>query len=268
MPFNRPFKGFYTPGDLIYGFSTTRQKYADTHPVFQQVYECSAKSCSIDEYAINEGERELLRANSIPLPDNLDRFLQVLKSHPKYKSAYEQEGFWIKERGKWIMIQDPFEAARKCKAGLYWAANEQKFQVHFFLDDINFETVVTKPDIYDESFDSVRKFLEVRNMQEMTLCSHYPNRMVKDKSVTNSELRWIYRNRNNQKVQKTIQFWNKDDPCSPPLDRQFDEKYNCKVSHLWLSYVPKNTGMLLESEDRTHAFWGLAKLFNCLHGSN
>lgn len=80
----------------------------------------------------------------------------------------------------------------------------------------------------------------------------YPDRMIRSKAITGSELRWIYRNKNYFKVQQTLQFWHKSKACCPPWMEAFDKKCGRQVSKFWLGYI---RGQDLCS--------GLSKLFKC-----
>jgi hypothetical protein len=81
---------------------------------------------------------------------------------------------------------------RKCKAGLRWViASQDERCVHFLLDELNLDLVIG-----EGLFDDGEPF--------------------KSRSYTASELRWVYRHRNDPQVQKKVQFWLNLIPVSPP----------------------------------------------------
>ncbi|GLU29819.1 hypothetical protein Brsp01_50520 [Brucella sp. NBRC 12950] len=99
---------------------------------------------------------------------------------------------------------------RKVKGGLNWAA-EDRISVHFVLDGVNMSDVIEK---------------RLYNL---------------NKSTTGSELRWLYRNRDNPAVQDVVQFWKDGHRVNPPWE---DDK------KLWSQYLPKSSDKALSETDR------------------
>jgi len=121
-------------------------------------------------------------------------------------------------------FNDNAETRGKCKAGIGWAVEDNRV-VHFVLDGIDMDNVVDK-----------------QNDSESRRC-------------TNSELRWIYRNRFQQKIVDGVQFWFQRKQVSPPWVS------NCTYStefgptglvmnpidtvNKWKKYLPKNVPGLI-----------------------
>jgi hypothetical protein len=144
-------------------------------------------------------------------------FLACIASHKKYFTA--QGGAETNENIR-----------RKCKAGLEWGVS-RKGQVHFVLDDLDLEAVVKK------------------NYQGKNPDRDASDGVLKNRSVTGSELRWIYRNRKRKVVQDHIQFWNKESPCLPPWEGAVKiclYKNGTLLKEveflpgIWATYIPKH----------------------------
>lgn len=128
---------------------------------------------------------------------------------------------------------------KKCKGGLYHCIYELQKTVHFCLGapekvngefvELNHQQIATKTDPYDRAPDT--------NIEKLRV-------------ITPAELRWIYRNRNEVKVQNNVQFWK---PL--PLDvssGQKDQKWAAcgapwaddgmeATRNTWASYKPKSS---------------------------
>lgn len=246
MPFNLPFNNKFNIGDLLYGLADERLHYINYHQGFEALRSSSKPLCVIDQYVGNKQEKAFFERMGFTIPHNQDAFWNFLQSHAKYKSAYIDEPLQGKINDITNVALRPMNVARKCKAGLAWAINaEQNFTVHFILDKIFMYAVTCKKDIYHRSYSNALCYFNrqvgnlgsvsdfkggVSNLYEAIIC----------KSYTASELRWIYRNRNNIKVQNAVQFWYKNNPCCPPWYPAFNEICGQAVSGLWARYIPKN----------------------------
>ncbi len=104
-----------------------------------------------------------------------------------------------------------------------WATQVKGIDVHFVLDSINFAYVVLKDEPgragyygdfpqgpYDKTGD--------------------PLGNNKTRTVTHAELRWLYRNRSDPKVQLHVQFWKNKAPCEPPWTAE---------PTTWAKYTPR-----------------------------
>lgn len=139
-------------------------------------------------------------------------FLDAIAIHKKYKTATNSG--------------DTNEAVRrKCKAGIEWGVSQKK-QIHFILDNLDLEAVVNK-NYAGKNSDRAATSTEAKN-----------------RSITGSELRWIYRNRHLAEVQAHVQFWAIEEKCLPPWEADLDSCINNKPfkfsKALWAGYIPKD----------------------------
>lgn len=156
---------------------------------------------TIDSFAATKTEHKLMsKIGREKFPPNQDSYEQSLLSHPKYKDIHDKMGFLF---GGTTPADDPEWVSRKCKAGLYWAS-KNNITIHFVLDDIDMNRVVLKS----------------------------------DKSFTASELRWIFRNRDDDKVKNVIKFWKEGKIVPAPWETS-------NGIELWKNYKPKNASPLL-----------------------
>ncbi len=153
----------------------------------------------MSSFAATATERALMNTGVKKYPEKQGDFERALLSHPKYKEIYNKFGSLHGDH-----VFDELEwISRKCKAGLYWASNSDMI-VHFILDDIDMDRVVFK----------------------------------KDESITASELRWLYRNKNDEGVKITVKFWKDGGYVPAPWDSEDGKK-------LWGNYKPKKTGSIV-----------------------
>ncbi|WP_143277486.1 hypothetical protein [Bordetella genomosp. 9] len=194
MPFHPPFKQRYERGDLVYGLARQRSRYAYDYPQFRDAQDFVAETgepnfSRIDQYAAIAAERREQQYFNKAAPANQADFLASIGRHPKYRKALS---------AKQATVQ---AVARKCKAGLAWAAGAG-MTVHFVLDQLDMVQVVSK--------------------------AHPRDREAK--SYTGCELRWVYRNRHDPAVRQAIQFWRAGAPILPPWEGE--------GARLWAAYHP------------------------------
>ncbi len=125
---------------------------------------------------------------------------QIKYKHPqdqnKFKKALKKHHYY-----KCALKDDNAPTEHKCKGGLYWATfSKVEKNVHFLLDEISQTDVVKKIGNYG-------------------------------KSITASELRWVYRFREHPNIQNRIQFWLNSKQCCPPWK-------NPPGQSLWPQYSP------------------------------
>jgi len=155
---------------------------------------------TIDQYSISFADME--RREKVPV-HQLD-FLEALSKHPRYALRPSDDRC------------DPVTLRKKLKFGLEWmATNGRGGAVHFLLDGLNMGEVVFK--FSADMPDGERR-----------------------KPYTAVELRWIYRNRHDPRVQKCIQFWLDGKPTSPPWMPGYDDKATFDFSHHWRFYTPRS----------------------------
>jgi hypothetical protein len=107
---------------------------------------------------------------------------------------------------------------RKSKGGIEWATKilVPPKRVHFCLDQM------MDPDIM--------LAIVQKNWDNDT-----PARLPFDqkiRAITNAELRWIYRHRQDDGVKKNVQFWENFTQCGPPWERSGG------LDKIWQSYAP------------------------------
>jgi hypothetical protein len=231
MPFHRPWRT-YEPGDLIYGLRANREELAN-HLGADGVYTIE----QYDNFRVDRGNGFLFD------PD----FIQALDKHPKYSSVLDYDLIDTAVNSNWA--NEPVRAAaaakRKAKAGLDWITNNTDRHIHFSLDGIDMVSVPAK------SFAGVPPAGLARDFPQ----GKAPDGLAwdkKERSITGSELRWVYRHKDNPRVSAQIQFWNKTGitpsediqvaediwrPCSPPWS---DPSQSAQVHTAWARYVPTN----------------------------
>jgi hypothetical protein len=208
MPFHEPYKRQFEDGDLIYGLTSSRSNYRRSNPCFTSARDGTA-IYSIDPYRVVLWETS--ESDDVaPPPSRRDEFLEAIKGHPKYSAILTTTDT------DWSPARFCLDLRRKVKAGLHWAAQDARnICVHFILDDIDLAEVVHKSNASDGDFG-----------------------LGKERAFTGVELRWIYGNRHNPKVQRCIQFWLDGRPTCPPWDPRYP--YCRNASGLWRSYVPQS----------------------------
>ncbi|CAH1662662.1 conserved hypothetical protein [Hyphomicrobiales bacterium] len=197
MPFAPPFKESFQPGDIIFGLGTFMAYDFDRYSHLVSP-DLMRQLININRYLIN-GEK----LNSFTPSDNSEFLAEILR-HPKYRQAADLE------------YPDFVRWRKKSKFGLYWHTHsESSATVHFFLDQLDIAAVIKKSHEHD----------------------YVTPLGGKRRSITGSELRWIYRNRHDPQVQKSVQFWRNGYPEYPPWDASFWQSPRDFCS--WKRYWPR-----------------------------
>ncbi|PHM74219.1 hypothetical protein [Xenorhabdus kozodoii] len=213
MPFYPKFRTTFEPGDLIFGLSEERSKYAQKHPSFVHCHDPN-NIFVIDKYSITQREITVRNLLGHQIPHNQESFTRAIEKHHKYK------GIRNKESDNDIKIDfsvgkvhySKSVTRQKCKAGLSWYSHSLNNScIHFILDGIDMKRVLNKTN-------------EIKKI---------------NKSYTGSELRWIYRNRNDPRVKSCIQFWRNGRPVLPPW-------IEGREAYLWQDYHPKSENSDIE----------------------
>jgi hypothetical protein len=172
----------------------------------------------IDNYSQSLGEMEVWYHTVVPIHQL--EFLEALAKHPKYGSAAGAPfiGGW---GGMACYNRDMLR--KKLKFGLEWmATNGRGAAVHFVLDDLNIMNVIHKSARDDDRGWGVRPDEKAR-------------------AATGVELRWIYRNRHDPRVQNCVQFWLDGKPTPPPWVDGFDGHAGRPWSKIWhYGYTPRS----------------------------
>ena len=185
MPLSRHANGRpFQSGDLVYGaekfdWGKSRSWYIDNAAgPFRKQNDDDNAVRRIDEFAVLNHEKGKVDSSSLK---------QALTDHPKYGTSVDG--------------QDTNEnVRRKSKGGLYWATMVENKYVHFVLDGINMRAVVEKNNVVGN-----RDYPADDEEDE-----------PKNRSITGSELRWIFRSKSNAEVQERVQFWLGGMPCAAP----------------------------------------------------
>jgi hypothetical protein len=229
MPFDAPWRN-YEPGDLIYGVKGARERLIEH--LKRNGYELLRWNM-IDQYSVSTK-----RDNSSGMLFD-PNFLMTLVMHDKYDSVLNQPMDWSKTRaipgydvntlrqhGAAPAVDALADAKRKCKGGLDYITRYTIYHIHFCLDEIVMSSVAAK------NYSSHRG---------ADLPTGKSNRPYKDKvrSTTGAELRWVYRNRQDPRVQGKIQFWRQSQDgtcyqCPPPWE---DTAHNADIL-AWQNYHP------------------------------
>lgn len=132
----------------------------------------------------------------------------------------------------------------KDKGGLYWATLVAGKHVHFVLDGVELPTVVKK-NFKGKNSDSAA------------------GATTKNRSITGSELRWVYRHRQVKEIQTYIQFWFGGEACCPPWvslpsfstkDGSTQWSTEQEAVSLWATYKPRSAQVdhAAAKEDKTN----------------
>ncbi|MDC9593206.1 hypothetical protein [Xenorhabdus sp. IM139775] len=215
MPFLKPFKEKFEVGDLIFGLDSVRSGYIAENPAFLAAKIHFHKKdnyppISIDQYLtlaeIYQGmNTEIYIKKQREAEESIDdRYINAVNrfngrlnynSSEKFRKYRESFKSHLNKHPKYNTVLTDFEynrqyLGRKCKGGLSFVCenNDPSIvkDVHFILDDIEYERVVYKLDT----------------------------------NITGKELRFLYRNRNNPNISRKVQFWICDKPTSPPWENE------------------------------------------------
>jgi hypothetical protein len=208
----------FEEGDLVYGVEKGpylqgkgRAHYIDS--IFK-----SKLPCRIDNYRVLGNEKKA------KLPEGLSqeeekRLLDTLDDHPKYRNAVGQD-------------DSNSALRRKSKGGLHWATLVEQKHVHFVLDSLDIHAVINKSYSGKENADNPKG-----------PSSNSSANSEKNRSITGSELRWIYRNRDNHQVKQHIHFWLDGEHCSAPWEKSVTDQ---PISATNNETTPKKGRMLPE----------------------
>jgi hypothetical protein len=203
MPFHPPFREAAKPNDLVYGLAKPRTDYRQNCPGFKEGFDV------INNYRITQDDMK----NHPEAPEREDEFLQHVAQHPKYSSILKKD---FDPWGNPIDLHENEKIRRKCKAGLNWGTHDsQGTHVHFVLDSIGQEDVVKKS--YWSSVNG----------------GDSGTGDLKERAVTNAELRWIFRNRHDPQVAERVQFWKDMKPTLPPWEID-------TLRSTWETYQPQS----------------------------
>lgn len=235
MPFNPLYKSSFSAGDLIYGLATARPRLV----IKLGVDILNAKGPStVDQYrkstmeAMSKHDRKDWKTF---LSDNEKHskygvYMQLIRSHNNNEESFAGAGVSeAAQNAAW---------RAKSKFGMEWTIKNQRGHIHFVLDDIDMGAVVTKTHRFAAN--------GVVLAQDSPRGKAGPG-VSKERTITHSELRWIYRNRANPIVQNRVQFWltrnGTISPCEPPWlnatsHTRMPSGKLLSWAHSWQAYKP------------------------------
>lgn len=236
MPLQAPFNFDFAAGDLLYGLAPMRIQLALR---FHDQIDAAKVPATVDQY-----RKSMMTQKSKSVRKDWKNFLQENERHPRYARymnhirSYHNDEEAFAQIASSIKANDAWRA--KSKFGLEWTIRNGRGHIHFILDGIDMGAVVTKTHCYQDD--------QHNNILAQDLPRGKARRGVdKERTITHSELRWIYRNRGNPQVQNRVQFWrtrNRDViPCQAPWDNVVDDVImpsgrTIKWRNAWLLYKP------------------------------
>lgn len=201
--YNKSFKN----GDLVYGLSAQRGNY-----IYRNTDFAGAKPefnvSTIDQYRLNPIDRLYNGRFAYPSFTSSSSFETSVRNHEKYRQIMENANPYSQSFDRNTYF------SRKCKAGINWA-KESGNTVHYILDDINMDVVIHKHYYLQQGHSDAN-------------------------SISGSELRWIYRNRHDPGVQKSVQFWRNGRPANAPWVDSPEK---------WSQYKPKSENPRTKSSE-------------------
>jgi hypothetical protein len=214
MPFNPPYRLKFHKGDLVYGLSDPRAvlcqhigvPYLSVHHI-------------VDTWGL------------LQQPTGAQNAAAGLKFEPGLIAAMQAYGnpHYGKATGRLVNSVRNYDdglSRIKCKGALdYITRYEATRHIHFCLDGLDMEAVAGK------SYTAAEGGVPDGPGTKRTLRPW----LTKQRSITGAELRWIYRNRQDNRVADKVQFWLGKDPVPPPWVAPHAPEWLAA----WALYAPK-----------------------------
>lgn len=237
MPFTQPFKFDFADGDLIYGLAPMRRTLVmhfwatspqPSGPVIVDQY----KKGAVDPAAL----KNFIRQNEAD--GKYSRFAQGIRAHDDDELKFANRSTDVQANSLW---------RAKSKFGMSWTIDNHRGHIHFLLDQIDMAAVVTKTHTFVNPHNPAEILAQDRPQGKAPPSVSPVLVSDKERTITHSELRWLYRNRRRPEVAQRVQFWHTTAhgcrPCSPPWDAQ---NLNTTVLNgqttrwpvAWTHYVP------------------------------
>jgi hypothetical protein len=199
----------YTAGDFIFGLN-------DAVNTFKKNHDGTKATMSTPVNTVRQLTNVIDKITDFD-DDRFDQnyaYLDSVLNHPKYHTSVVSRRLNLSTTGQ-VGGEGSNEAfRRKSKGALNWLISQKEY-LHFILDKLDMEEVVTKENHKTQK-------------DEPTSSGGKP----KYRDVTGAELRWIFRHEDDPNTQEAVQFWLGDKQCVAPWD-QLDLK------DLWKTYVPR-----------------------------
>ncbi|MEL7467956.1 MAG: hypothetical protein AAFN27_05865 [Pseudomonadota bacterium] len=234
MPFTPAFRDFDRKIDIVFGIHPDRLAFVFKHleggPALLRRKGIPLFIDAFEDPQVQKGPKEKLKRGKLGAQHRHD----VLSAYPEASGCFE-------------LNINAFDR-KKSKGSLLWAA-KNGIHIHFVMSALaskkSQEMVVKKTSTFggllSKGDNPFGKLVPTHfNFKESEFTPEY---VAKSRNVSGSELRWIYRMRDNDKVQKYVQFWRSDDgkafkQCTPPWTWKDDG-----IDALWEEgYKPRHEG--------------------------
>jgi hypothetical protein len=213
MPFQTPWRGYHS-GDLLFGLACDRHQLAETFGI------SAGNIYTIDQYGLFS-HRGDPRLNTHRLHHD-PAFISALRTNAKTAGIVDtdlnDDAAWSGDRA----VATGAIARRKCKSGIEYICLNTQHHIHFCLRGLDLTSVAIKSHWRDS-----------RGGQANGIAWD-----GKSRSITNAELRRIYRRRLDPRIAARIQFWKQDgmwEQCPPPWN---DPDQPQAVQRAFAAYVP------------------------------
>lgn len=232
VPFSDPWRD-YQYGDILFGLADERHQLAEHVGIVDDdtVY-------TIDQYDIADVAASGNNGLNGPGLKYDRNFIDALKRHPKHRNIVDKkiifdagdpeyrEDILVYKHPIFPLYPFPVKPAeiakQKCKAGLDYFIRRTENHVHFCLDGIDMLSVPKKNYLNEDVFDyPIGKSTDKSD--------------VKVRSITGSELRWVFRNRLDHRVQARVQFWQNNIQVVPP----WHPPHPVAWRRAWAAYIPE-----------------------------
>jgi hypothetical protein len=198
----------YTAGDFIFGLNDAVNTFKATHDGTKGSLTTPVTTVRQLTNVIDD----IMKFDDGRFDQNY-AYLDSVLNHPKYHTSVVSRSLDLSTKGQ-VGGEGSNEAfRRKSKGALNWLIS-QKQHLHFVLDKLDMEGVVTK-----ENF-------KPKPSEPTTSGGH------KYRDVTGAELRWIFRHKDDPNTQEAVQFWLANAQCVAPWDQP-------AFRDLWMRYVPR-----------------------------
>lgn len=206
MPLEPPFDYHFVLGDLIYGLSHQRGGlslyFALNDPGSPSMDEMGQVPITVDQYRTSSMEqfskkpkanwKQFLRDNERHL--KYGRYMRAIRAYNNNEEAFNDA------TDNEAKVNSAWRA--KSKFGMEWVISNETGRIHFVLNDIDMGAVVTKTHEYrspDSGNILAWDFPRGKSGED--------DQETKIRTITHSELRWVYRHRRIPAVRERVQFW-------------------------------------------------------------
>jgi len=239
MPFHEKFREFQIKTDIIFGLTTPdRNEFLTFLKLRPKDRSRLGNPLFIDGFDNLNQEIGFKESKAIPTENRNKHRLAVLDAYPEAESKHATDNALDR---------------KKSKGSLYWAARNG-IHLHFVMHALatsDSQTRIVKktsnkgggPGPTEEKSGDVPKG---KNPVQFNLAQfESDDYWNKYRQVTGSELRWIYRMRENEKVKNFVQFWRSEngkefEQCPPPWE--WDNWCGTNYKKIWNEYKPTMEG--------------------------